>query len=101
MSELFIKKLKHQGALMYLGTEMNNVIESGKLNGEKLELAVKKQNILLEAAEFINELFYKYEEVLNLAKYSAHERSIALKRLQELELAEQELEATRKAWQEL
>lgn len=86
---------------MYLGTEMNNVIESGKLNGEKLELAVKKQNILLEAAEFINELFYKYEEVLNLAKHSSHERSIALKRLQELELAEQELEATRKAWQEL
>lgn len=98
MRDMFLSKLKHQGRLIYLGASMQDAIESGKLKGDKLSEAEKKQSILIEAYEFINELFYKYEEALNSAKMAGYERLKLLEKTQDLEDCENQLEAVKKAW---
>lgn len=83
---------------MYLGNAMNEAIESGKVKGKALEEAVKKQSILLEASEFINEIFYRYEEMANNARTANYELAVARLKLNELEGIEHQLEATKKAF---
>lgn len=84
---------------MYLGSAMQEAIDSGKVKGKNLDEAIKKQNILLEASEFINEIFYKYEEMVNSTRAANYELAVSRAKLKELEGIEKQLEATKKAWE--